>query len=122
MSSHYTEPIAEKIDAGLIRQALREQRKLQLLYGNAEGETTNRVIWPLALGYLEDRRILIAWCELRNDYRHFRTDRISEVNVLPARLPEHRDRLLKRWLSVQKAQREAEGEKSGSNSSGGGKA
>jgi predicted DNA-binding transcriptional regulator YafY len=122
MSSHYTEPIAEKIDAGLIRQALREQRKLQLLYGNAEGETTNRVIWPLALGYLEDRRILIAWCELRNDYRHFRTDRISEVNVLPARLPEHRYRVLKRWLSVQKAQREAEGEKSGSNSSGGGKA
>jgi len=57
-------------------------------------------------GYLEDRRILVGWCELRGDYRHFRTDRISDIEILAAKLPEHRDRLLRRWRE-QEAQRRA---------------
>lgn len=113
MSSHYSEPFPDKIDAGLIRQALREQRKLQLLYQNEKGEVTERVIWPVVLGYLEDRRILVGWCELRSDYRHFRTDRIKEIQILPERPPEQRERLLKRWQEDQKARRAADGTRSG---------
>src|SRR5687768_5362112 len=97
MPSHYSEPLPDKIDAGLIRQALREQRKLQFLYQNEKGEVTERMIWPVVLDYLEDRRILVGWCELRSDYRHFRTDRIKEIQMLPERPPEQRERLLKRW-------------------------
>jgi predicted DNA-binding transcriptional regulator YafY len=111
--SPYTEPVADTIDAGLIRQALREQRKLQLVYRNEKGETTERVIWPVVLGYLEDRRILVGWCELRADYRHFRTDRISQLSILAQRPPLPRERLLRRWRDEQSQRRLAQGTRNG---------
>lgn len=113
MPSRNSEPLPDQIDASLIRRALREQRKLQLTYQNEKGEITERVIWPIVLGYLEDRRILVGWCELRGDYRHFRTDRISEIEILAAKLPEHRDRLLKRWHELEAQRRAGEGTSSG---------
>ncbi len=90
-------PLVERIDAALIRKALREQRKLHISYEDEKAAKTERIVWPIALGYLEDRRLLVAWCELRQAFRHFRTDRIDSASVLAARLPEHRDRLFKRW-------------------------
>lgn len=111
--SRYGEPLPDQIDASLIRRALREQRKLQLTYQNEKGEITERVIWPIVLGYLEDRRILVGWCELRGDYRHFRTDRISDIEILAAKLPEHRDRLLRRWREQEAQRRAGEGTSSG---------
>jgi predicted DNA-binding transcriptional regulator YafY len=112
ISSQYTDQVADSIDAGLIRQALREQRKVWLIYQSEKGEVTERVIWPLVMGYLEDRRIVVGWCELRGDYRHFRTDRIREMSVLPVKLPERRDRLLKRWREQEAQRRAGEGARS----------
>jgi len=101
MSTNYREPLLDHIDAALIRTALREQRKLAIAYIDEKGETTERIVWPLMLGYLEDRRILVAWCELRSDYRHFRTDRITEASILADRLPKHRDSLLKQLRELE---------------------
>ncbi|MNI73626.1 hypothetical protein D3C73_1296470 [compost metagenome] len=42
-------------------------------------------------------RLLIGWCELRGDFRSFRTDRIVEVEVLETRYPTRKAVLLKRW-------------------------
>ena len=103
MSTRYREPLLDHIDAALIRTALREQRKLAIAYIDEKGETTERIVWPLMLGYLEDRRILVAWCELRSDYRHFRTDRITEASIMADRLPKHRDSLLKQWRELEAA-------------------
>lgn len=97
MSPTCNRPLAERIDAALIRKALREQRKLQISYEDEKGVKTERTIWPVVLGYLEDRRLLVAWCEMRQGFRNFRTDRMREATILAARLPEHRDRLFKRW-------------------------
>jgi|SRR5688572_15061878 predicted DNA-binding transcriptional regulator YafY len=113
MPSRNSQPLPDRIDASLIRRALREQRKLQLTYQSEKGEITERVIWPVVLGYLEDRRILVGWCELRGDYRHFRTDRISDIEILAAKLPEHRDRLLRRWREQEAQRRAGEGTSSG---------
>lgn len=41
--------------------------------------------------------MLIAWCELRQDFRHFRTDRIYAVEMLAEQIDEPRSRLLRRW-------------------------
>ena len=95
-------PLVERIDAALIRKALREQRKLHISYEDEKAVRTERIVWPITLGYLEDRRLLVAWCELRNAFRHFRTDRIDEASILAARLPEHRDRLFKRWWNEER--------------------
>ena len=33
-----------------------------------------QIVWPVAIAYYETVRLLAAWCELREDFRHFRTD------------------------------------------------
>jgi predicted DNA-binding transcriptional regulator YafY len=55
------------------------------------------VIWPLALGYFEMSRIVVAWCELRSDFRHFRTDRMQKAEISRGRYPGTRAKLLARW-------------------------
>jgi len=80
-----------------LRRAIREERQVEIAYAAPEGERTQRVVYPLALGYYEGRQILLAWCTLRNDYRNFRIDRMTGIEVLEARLPEPRRTLFHRW-------------------------
>ncbi len=44
--------------------------------------------------------MIIAWCELRLDFRHFRTDRIVKLTELKTRYPERRQTLLKKWREI----------------------
>ena len=67
--------------AGL-RSAVREARKLQIVYRNGDGVETERIIRPVALVYHIDCVMIAAWCELRGGFRHFRTDRIYGCIVL----------------------------------------
>lgn len=64
------------VEYRVMRQAIREERKLQIQYEDVEGQSSNRVIYPLSLIYYIDAVVLAAWCELRSDFRHFRMDRI----------------------------------------------
>jgi predicted DNA-binding transcriptional regulator YafY len=81
----------------LLRQALREERKLALAYVDAKGDATQRVVWPVALGFFDSARLLVGWCELRGDFRHFRADRIAGAAILDSRPPRRRRTLLKEW-------------------------
>jgi predicted DNA-binding transcriptional regulator YafY len=90
-------PPEESIDVGALRGAIRERRKVALAYADEQGRPTQRVIWPLALGYFEMSRIVVAWCELRSDFRHFRTDRMRKAEISPTRYPGTRAKLLARW-------------------------
>lgn len=83
-----------------LRTALRQERQVQLSYRDRDGEASSRVIYPMGIGYLEDREILLAWCTLRSDYRRFRIDGIIEVDVLEDSLPEPRRTLLHRWRTA----------------------
>jgi predicted DNA-binding transcriptional regulator YafY len=56
-----------------------------------------RKIWPIAVGYLETVRMLVGWCELRKDFRHFRTDRVIAADFLDERTPERPSALRTRW-------------------------
>lgn len=87
-------------DLILIRKAIRLEKKLQLTYQDVNENFSQRVIWPLALGFFDQVRILIAWCELRKDFRHFRTDRIIELNLTETNYPERRQTLLKKWKTL----------------------
>jgi predicted DNA-binding transcriptional regulator YafY len=60
---------------------------------------TPRVTWPLARGYFEMSRIVVAWCELRSDFRHFRTDRMHKAEI-STRYPGTRAKLLARWRTT----------------------
>jgi predicted DNA-binding transcriptional regulator YafY len=91
-------------DAALpaIREAIRRERKLRIAYLDAAGGRTQRTIWPFALGFFERVRIVAAWCELRQDYRHFRTDRIVKISVAETRYPRRRAAMLKEWRAIEK--------------------
>ena len=84
----------------LIRHAIRKQFKLQMTYLDVKEEQSQRLVWPFALGFFEDVHLLVAWCELRSDFRHFRTDRIVNLTELEIRYPKHRQALLKKWREI----------------------
>jgi predicted DNA-binding transcriptional regulator YafY len=85
------------IDLAPIRLAIRHERKLRIAYKDGAGKQTDRVIWPIAIGFFEQSRVLAAWCESRKDFRHFRTDRIVSLTALDAHYPQARRGLFKAW-------------------------
>ena len=80
-----------------LRLALREQRKILLSYRDATGVQSKRTIWPISLGFVENQRFIAGWCELRQDFRIFRIDRIESVEVQAECYPGSRRALLKQW-------------------------
>ena len=84
-----------------IRHAIRSESKLHIRYRDLRGRASNRVIWPFALGFFDQVRIVAAWCERRRGYRHFRTDRIADLTVLGSRYPRRRQALLKEWREIE---------------------
>jgi predicted DNA-binding transcriptional regulator YafY len=87
----------EAIDLAPIRAAIHSEQKLILHYLDRKGERTRRTVWPIALGFFDRCRVLAAWCELRQDIRHFRTDRILRLTETGKRYPTRRRALMKEW-------------------------
>lgn len=84
-------------DLALIRKAIRSESKLSMCYVDSGEEETRRLVWPFALGWFDHALILAAWCELRQDYRHFRIDRIRRFTVPGERYPRSRRAMLQEW-------------------------
>jgi predicted DNA-binding transcriptional regulator YafY len=93
----HAESHAATIDLSLVRKAIRTERKIAVSYRNAAGVESRRVVWPFAISFFDHSRVIAAWCELRQDYRHFRVDRISDLETLDARYPRRRAAMLKQW-------------------------
>ncbi len=85
------------VDLTDIREAIRAERKLHLSYRDEAGRLSERVVWPFALGFFDRVRMILAWCELRDDFRSFRADRIEAMTVADTRYPRGRRTLLKAW-------------------------
>ena len=66
----------------VIRHAIRDSRKMRISYEDEGGRRTRRVIQPFAVAYYVEATLVCAWCELRKDIRHFRTDRVLGAEVL----------------------------------------
>lgn len=88
---------ARRLDTTLVRAAIRSGSKLRLRYRTEADEETERTIWPVVLGYSEATSLLVAWCELRQDFRHFRTDRMVAVELTEERHGWSQARLRRRW-------------------------
>jgi predicted DNA-binding transcriptional regulator YafY len=89
----------DAVDATALRQAIRAGRKIALSYRAEDGRLTGRTVWPALLGYHDSARLLIAWCELREDFRSFRLDRIVAADFLDDRYPMRPATLRARWLA-----------------------
>jgi predicted DNA-binding transcriptional regulator YafY len=90
---------ASGLDLARVRTAMREQQKMHIVYADHAGATTQRTIWPIMLGFVESRRFIAGWCELREDFRLFRADRIQKAEFLEDRYSRSRRQLVKEWRS-----------------------
>lgn len=90
-----TPPVA---DMSVIRAAIRDERKLRIAYADELGRPSSRTIWPFAVAYYVEATLVSAWCELRDDFRHFRVDRVQALEVLNDGFPVSGRQLTARWL------------------------
>src|SRR5260370_421016 len=88
---------ADRIDMVRTRSQIHEGKKIALRYRDEHGRDSERTIWPIAIGYLEAVRLLAAWCELRKEFRSFRTDRVVRAGYLDEKYPELRTLLRAKW-------------------------
>jgi predicted DNA-binding transcriptional regulator YafY len=91
-------PAASAVDLSAIRGAIRESRKVWITYQDELGRRSERTIWPVAVAYYVEATLIAAWCELRRDYRHFRSDRVVRAALLDEAFPHGNGRLLQGWL------------------------
>jgi len=88
---------SDGVDIARTRLWVRNGRKIRIRYRNQQNQDSERTIWPVIIGYAETVRLLAAWCELRQDFRHFRTDRIVEAEFLDERHGSRPAVLMTRW-------------------------
>lgn len=87
----------DNVDMAAVRQAIRAGLKVGLTYRDEQERETRRTVWPFAVGYYEASRLMVAWCELRGDFRSFRTDRIATAEFTDERYPDRPASLRARW-------------------------
>jgi len=84
------------IDVAALRGAARDELVVDMDYVDMNGQPTSRHILPLAIVFMDQTLMLLAWCRLRADFRSFRVDRIQRLTVSdesfrPRRVPLLRD-------------------------------
>jgi predicted DNA-binding transcriptional regulator YafY len=89
---------AANMQLPLFRQAIRQRRKMQLNYRSATEALTGRVIRPLAIEAWGHAWTATAWCELREDFRMFRLDRIVDASILDEIFKPEKGRTLADYL------------------------
>lgn len=88
------------VEAALLRRAIREERALAIAYRDDAGRETARRVLPLALLYYVDVTVLAAFCELRQDFRHFRQDRILTAGIERDNFRPRATRLRRDWAAA----------------------
>lgn len=69
-----------------IHSILPQKKPVKMLYhASYSGESSERIVEPIGLCFYSNQWHLIAFCQLRNDYRDFRTDRIEKLEIVPGR-------------------------------------
>lgn len=92
-------PVPEGISLDLLRGAIRGERKLDIRYRDGEGRETTRRLRPIALIYYSATVNFVAWCELRDDFRTFRTDRVLSTSAVEEWFPGEGERLRDKWMA-----------------------
>lgn len=95
--SHYKIPW--EVSFTQVRECIRRNKKVQFSYLDLQNQASQRTIWPLALISFSPVWLLASWCELRQSFRNFRLDRISEFTVLDTRYPHEKGKNLQAYLA-----------------------
>ncbi len=88
------------IDVSELRMAARNENAIQIHYADAKGAETTRIIWPLSLVFMDSTLMLLAKCQMRQDFRAFRADRITHLTTTEQSFRPHRTSLLRDFLAL----------------------
>ncbi|MEM7459685.1 MAG: YafY family protein [Pseudomonadota bacterium] len=86
------------IDIEALRHATRTEQVIELDYSDAEDNRTLRTVQPLAIVFFDRSLVVMAWCELRDDYRSFRIDRINQMTITDRSFRPRRVAMLREYL------------------------
>lgn len=86
--------------AAFLREAAWEERAVDIAYRDEAGRVTERRVWPLAVAYLDETLLMVAWCRLRNDFRRFRLDRIERAGPAEESFRPRRAGLLRDYVAT----------------------
>jgi predicted DNA-binding transcriptional regulator YafY len=89
------------VDFSLLRTAIRKRRRLSLDYVNDAGEARARTVRPLALVFFGPTWLLLAWCELRQDFRNFRLDRMHAARDAGDHFKDERGKRTRDYFATQ---------------------
>jgi len=78
----------------LVLSAVDEHKKIRLRYKDVKATESERVIWPLGVFFWGSGWTVLAWCELRQDFRSFRLERITDLKYLNEPYPDEPGRRL----------------------------
>jgi len=91
-----------------LEAASEAREKIALGYCDADGNVTDRVVRPLGLGFWGKVWTLLAWCEVRADFRMFRVDRIQQATACGT-FRDEPDKSLTRFLEQEREQERKRG-------------
>jgi predicted DNA-binding transcriptional regulator YafY len=98
-SFHVDRELGKVLDT--MREAIVEGRRLAFSYKDEGGKPSERTVRPLGLYFWGQKWTLAAWCEMRDDFRNFRLDRVAGAEI-GARFPDEPGKRLEDFLrSVQ---------------------
>ena len=63
----------------IITNAIDKNDKIEIVYNDIDGGQSKRIIHPLNIFKYNDDYYVTAFCELRNDIRHFELNRIANI-------------------------------------------
>ena len=92
--------VATRFDLAQCRRAMREQRKMRVVYREESGGTSERIVWPIMLGFDGSGRSFAAWCEREAGYCIFDAERVVDMTLLVEHYPGSRRQLVKAWRAV----------------------
>lgn len=84
---------------GTLREAIWEERAVDLSYRDQAGRVTGRRVWPLLVAHSESTLTVLAWCTLREDFRMFRLDRMDAAEPTAESFRPRRAALLREYMA-----------------------
>lgn len=87
----------DTLDMVAAREAIRAGTKIRICYRDEKERESERVVWPVVVGYFDTTRVLVAFCELRQDFRNFGADRVVSASFLKETFGERPSALRARW-------------------------
>lgn len=91
----------------LLREAIRHRQIVRFHYENGSGDRSERRVRPLVLWSFTEGWMVSAWCELRQGFRTFRLDRMSDLSLTQDRFEHDEARGVSAFLASERCERQA---------------